>query len=293
MVHLHKIGRCVLLAAATLHSFPAYATYAFGKMTEQDKLLLSPVCKLILVEKPSAHQPGGQVTNAMLFEKPEYRMAKGNIHLHHYCYGEIHKGRYFSSKTKVDRMRFLDAFIKDLDYVLTHSPNEWPYFYELHHEQAEMYFSAGDLPKALNKANLALTRQPDFDKSHALISDIYLKQGKKNNAIEQLQLALKANPTSKRLLRRLKALNPTDPLLATAESMTAKPVEEPSIVQKEANLQGPARQDNGEAIFSVETKPTESATMEPQAKPQISLPSEPGPASKQNGNPYCRFCPAP
>jgi tetratricopeptide (TPR) repeat protein len=252
--------------------------------------MLPPVCRLILVEKPSAHQE--QTQNAALLERPEYRMAKGNIHLHHYCYGLVNRNRYFSSKAKLERDRWLIETIAEFEYVLVNSEKEWPYFHQLYFEEAEMYYFAGDLPRALLKAKNSLAHSPGFEKAHALISDIYRKQGNKDQAIQQLHAGLSAEPTSKGLLRRLKDLNPGDPYLKSPRVASEKaspalgaPADEKQTKPTADDIVGETR--------DVDSTPTSVSKEAPSAaadsvRKGTHTPATPGNADQ---NPYCRFCP--
>jgi hypothetical protein len=281
------------LLAALVFSCPADAAKRFGTITESDKLTLPPVCKLILIENTSAHQPVGQVQNAALLDRPEYRMAKGNIHLHHYCYGLINKNRYFNGRTPQERRDFLNETIGEIDYVLVNSPKEWPYFHQLFFEQAEMFFLAGDLQKALLKANNSLNHRPTFDKAHALISDIYVKQGKKEQAIQQLHRGLEADPSSKRLLRSLRDLNPKDPLLAkNASRPVSSGDDRPTNPNAASTRQTPEAQTN---VTASEPMPVESRNNavpnRPGAGQSEAMPASPPESPPATANPYCRFCP--
>lgn len=261
----------------------------FKEVTETDRLTLPPVCRLLLIEKPGAHLDVGQTQNAQLLARPEYRMAQGNVHLHHYCYGLVNRNRYFGSKTKFERDDWLKETIEEIDYVLINSPKEWPYFYQLYFEQAEMYYIAGDLPRALVKANNSLAHSPNFDKTHALLSDIYKKQGKKDLAITQLHAGLGANPTSKGLLRRLKDLNPSDPYLLNPPKAAEKespsggvPTEKKQASQESASIESAVKEPQFRAPPASENPPSQTI-IAPQTGTTQSTP--------ENANPYCRFCP--
>lgn len=280
----------ISVAAIGLSCPAAQAQKDFGSITEIDKRTMPLLCRLILIDKPSAHLGSGQIENAALFEKPEYRMAKGNIHVHHYCYAFLDKNRYFSSSDPAKKSFFLHVFMGEIDYVLNASPKEWEFFHQLYYEQAEMYFLANDLPKALQKANEALKHRPDFDKAHALMSDTYLKLGKRGEAIQQLQIGLKASPASLRLIRRLKEINPKDPLLA-APIETTKATSQEKDSPKEEKYAGPAVPERIPPTTSEDSKPDRLETKESKASNSVPSGVEATPTVQPNGNPYCRFCP--
>lgn len=275
------------LLAVSQAAHAAFATYG-GKITESDKLSLPPVCRLILFEKPSAHQPEGQRVNGELFNRPEYRMAKNNIHLHHYCYGQLSKHRYFTIINSAKRAEFAGHFQSELDYVLRNSDKDWPYFDQLYFEQAEMLFYTGNNIQAISKAFQALAITPGHTKAHALLSDIYIKIGKRDMALKQLHEGLATNPYSKLLRRKLSELDPKDPILAQPLPAPPQPNEDTVSAQ-------PSPANSPISLSSEENKSTSEQTATPQA---LGNPSGTLGEDKTTGkpgapppNPYCRFCP--
>jgi len=269
---------CFLIATAGCALASGFGTYG-GKITERDKQALPPVCRLIFFEKPSAHQPQGQRVNGDLFSLPQYRMAKNNIHLHHYCYGLISRFRYFSSTSPIERKLFAEKVQGELNYVIVNQgldDKSWPFFDQLYYEQAEMLFITNKFPEATAKALKALSITPGYAKAHALLSDIYMKIGKRDLALKQLREGLAANPSSKPLRTRLREIDPNDPFLA-------QPIPEPPRpTDTAANKEPPAT-----SAEEVEPSPTVGASgNEGQDKP-ISKPT----VAPNPDNPYCRFCP--
>lgn len=286
-VILYALAGFLLAVSETAHA--SFETIG-GKITESDKLLLPPVCRLILFEKPSAHQGEGQITNAALFNRPEYRMAKNNIHLHHYCYGLLSKHRYFISFTRGDREKYANNFQGELNYVLERVDKDWPYSAQLYFEKAEMFFYTDDLTQAVSNALHALTITPGYVKAHALLSDIYVKIGKRDMALKQLHDGLAITPSSKTLLGKLRELDPKDPLLT-------QPLPEPIQSSETPESEQTSTASSSRPLGSEERKPspeqveaplaTDSSPGTPdQDKPVSKPPDAPNPT-----NPYCRFCP--
>lgn len=269
---------CFLLIAPGTALAGGFEVYG-GKYTERDKQSLPPVCRLILFEKGSAHQPEGQRIYSDLLSLPQYRMAKNNIHLHHYCYGLLSRFRYFSSTSPIDRKLFAMKFQDELDYVIVNQgldDKNWPYFDQLYYEQAEMLFTTSKYAEATAKALKALSITPSYAKARALLSDTYMKTGKRDLALKQLHEGLAENPASKPLRRRLREIDPNDPFLA-------QPIPEaPRPTDTAANKEPPAT-----SAEEVEPSPTVGASgSEGQDKP-ISKPT----VAPNPDNPYCRFCP--
>lgn len=271
---------CLILAFPRSILAGGFEVYG-GIITERDKQSLPPVCRLILFEKPSAHQPEGQRVNGDLFSLPEYRMAKNNIHLHHYCYGLLSRYRYFSVTSKADRDLFTKKFQDELDYVIVNqeiSDKSWPYFDLLYYEQAEMLFITNKYPEATAKALKALSITPSYAKAHALLSDIHMKMGKRDLALKQLREGLAANLSSKPLRRRLREIDPKDPLLS--QSIPEPPQPTDTTASKEPDAVG-AKNTN-------KPLPTDDSSSGDQAQEKpISTPA----VTPNPSNPYCRFCP--
>lgn len=171
--------------------------------------LLSPVCRLILVERRGIHHGGGSgplAEHRVIFEKPEYRMGANNPHLHHYCWSEIRQLRYFRAKTQFERNRLYTEIISDIDYVLENTERDWPYFHVMLLKQATMMNYHGRNDLSLKKIDEALTFKPDYDRAYALKSDIYVAKNDKKSAIQAALEGIEKSPNSTMLLKRLSKL---------------------------------------------------------------------------------------
>lgn len=301
---LSIFGLFSLLVSGAAHA--SFETYA-GKITASDKLSLSPVCRLIMFEKPSAHQPTHQSENAELFNRPAYRMAKNNIHLHHYCYGLMDKHRYLISVTRADKEKYAFHFLSELDYVLRNSDKDWPYFHVLLVDQAEMMKTRGNYPYSLLKIDEALRHKPDYERAYALKSDVYLTMGDKKKAVDTAQEGLEKIPRSKSLRWRLEQLGVKVPL--PPEPVADDNKENASGTEKGGGSE-PTQQENGNDPPDGSSIATPTATVTPITK-EVGQGIETNPnmppsadsavknqdkpvtdtSDKPKDNPYCRFCP--
>lgn len=277
------------------------------QVSQADISMLTPVCKLIMIENPNVHLKagGGPLPgDAPLFERPGYGMGKDNPHLHHYCWALVHKMRYFRAGTAHEKDFRFSQFIGDIDYVLRKSRTDWPYFHVLLVDQAEMMKMRGDYPYSILKIDEALRHKPDYERAYALKSDVYLAMGDKKKAADAAQEGLDKIPRSKFLRWRLEQLGvkvppPPEPdadsekenesdteTEAAGDSATAEQANETNAPDSSVIA---APDNDNETGQGAETRPdtpidTDSAGKD-QDKPETETDGQP------KNNPYCRFCP--
>lgn len=280
-----KTSRYILITAFMLAYLPAHALEIRGEPTSENEIATLPaVCKLILIEQPGIHHVVGQRTHPELFDRPEYRMAKGNIHLHHYCWSLIHKLKYFRANGTHQKNHRFSQFMGDIDYVIQYSDKTWQFFHVMLLEQADMLVYRREFPQAILKIQEALKYSSNFEKAFVLLYDAYLGMGNKQKAIQAVQEGLTSNPRSKPLRRRLQEqglplppLPSDEPKIDSAlknitESTTINPTGPIDQADSKGNIHGPV-----EAPSSVENR----IEQKPAENPNIGTPH----------NPYCRFCP--
>lgn len=272
-------------------------------VSKSDIASLNPVCRLIM-ENYGIHHTVGQTKNAALFERPEYQMAKGNTHLHHYCWALISKQRYLRSHTQVKRDFYFDQAMGDIGYVFKHTDKSWPHFDVLFLEQASMNMLRGNYPVAIQKADEALRSKPGTEKAYIIKSDSYKEMGKKDMAIKIAQEGLGENPESRALRRRLVQLGITPPEISQMPAKTVAPVtgkvvhevpkieNEPDKTTDNRNETGQtnavSREANEAGQGEFPTAPSDAPTGQddsPLKNPKVESPNIP------KDNPYCRFCP--
>lgn len=272
----HLLFSILAITCAQVHALEIRGEPA----SEADIATLPPVCKLILIEQPGVHHVVGQREHPELFERPEYRMAKGNPHLHHYCWSLIHKQRYFRAQGATQKNYRFTQFMGDIGYVLTNADKDWPYFHVMLLEEADLLIVRRDFPQAILKIQEALSHEPKYEKAYVLLYDAYLGMGDKKKAIKAAQDGLIDNPRSKPLRRRLKEqgiLPPPPPpepaaetTLDTAADTTTPSQSLPDVAKKQGN-------NSNQTQESTEI----DGALKPVETPVIGTPD----------NPYCRFCP--
>ena len=264
-----------------LVSFPGFAEVSVrGEPLQTSELqVMSPLCKLIVVDIPNAHLGAGTgplTKYAPLFEEPRYQMAKGNIHIHHYCWALVSKQRYFRERSKAKRDHYLAQFIGDINYVLKHSNKSWPYFDVLLVEQGQMQMILGNFSAALAKANEALKYKPASEIAYVLKTDAYKNMGNKTAAISAAKEGIEKNPYSTRLRKSLTRLGQVAPPMPEATPPVA---ESPSP-------QDPSSPDSasGTTSATANTPTTSEGAQDDKTSREIET-------IGTKNNPYCRFCP--
>jgi len=227
-------------------------------VTPAEAASLVPVCKLILIEKPNAHIDHiAQKQNAALFDRPEYRMAKNAIHLHHWCRAAVLRDRYFNADSPLKKRGYKADFHDEMDYVIRNMGPDWPYMPLMHVENGEMYLLEKKYGEAATEALSAIYQTPTFARGHVLLVNAYSAMGQKNKALE-----------------------------AATEGVKYKPAED---TPKPSTQQPAQSTDTG-------AKPSDEGATPPQPSQQSGeaapIPAPAGPAATEPApNKYCRFCP--
>lgn len=260
---------------------------------------MPPVCKLIVVERPMIHLGAGDgplAEYAYLFEEPRYQLAKGNPHIHHYCWALVSKQRYFSASGKTKREYWYAQYKGDIEYVLRRTNKNWPHFDVLYLELASMHMIRGEYLSGIQKADGALKYNPWNEKAYIFKSDAYKHMGKKDLAIKFAQEGFSKNPESSPLRRRLKSLGITPP---------ESPIKSENIVESNPEIENqtptqPIRNQNAptpkEPDSDMGRESSNSSSPESGQAPDETGDAPNNRTQKMNNdsppnNPYCRFCP--
>lgn len=257
-----------------------HAEYFFARgetMTPVEAGLLDPVCKLILVEKPRIHEDENKQTqNAALFNRPEYRMAKNALALHHRCWATVWRMRYFNAVSAIDKNTYMAKFHGDMNFMINttrYLPPNWEYMPLMHVEIGEMYLWDKKYTEATSEAYKALNQNPDFAQAYSLLIKVYIAIGQKKKALDTITEGLKRNPQSRTLKR------------AYDEAGGKPPYPEPYAQPPEPEPVAPTietKSPDGAPPVAEQSKQSETTT----APPSAIIPESP-----PKPNPYCRFCP--
>lgn len=295
-----NLTRGLFLAAllASLNANAQEVSVRGEPVSKSDIAALNPVCRLIM-ENPGINHTIGQKRNAELFERPEYNMAKGNGHIHHYCWSLIHKQRYFRERNKGKRDFYFSQYLGDIDYVLKHSDKNWPYFDVMHLEVASMYMILGDYSTSIKKADEALRAKPGTEKAYVIKSDAYKGMGKKDMAIKVAEEGLRENPESSQIRRRLVKLGVTPPDLPQQPDKVVAPANPAASGAgtksiEEAGTEGinSGETGTGPAVGGKEREERKGASSTTTGDSSV-IPEDQKDSSvnQPKNNPYCRFCP--
>jgi tetratricopeptide (TPR) repeat protein len=268
----------LMFVFAALSANMAYAIDVRGELTsDADIAALPPVCKLILVQRKNIHMTVGQREHPEIFMRPEYNIAQGNPHLHHYCWALVEKLRYFRATNETKKAYYLDQFMSDIDYVIQNSRNDWRYFDVMYLEQANMLFVIGEYDQALLKVQDALKKNQQNANAYALLSDIYNAKNNKKEAIAVLQDGLNYSPYSALLRKKMEDSGATPPPLPATD------VEAGNSTDLSKTPVSSAAPKTSADDYDLERSETDSAS---DISNQV---DEKDSHSKRN--PYCRFCP--
>lgn len=289
----------VCFTAMTAHGQQASIDVRGEPLTSAEITVMPPVCKLIVVERPMIHLGAGDgplAEYAYLFEEPRYQLAKGNPHIHHYCWALVSKQRYFSASGKTKREYWYAQYKGDIEYVLRRTNKNWPHFDVLYLELASMHMIRGEYLSGIQKADGALKYNPWNEKAYIFKSDAYKHMGKKDLAIKFAQEGFSKNPESSPLRRRLKSLGITPP---------ESPIKSENIVESNPEIENqtpiqPIRNQNAptpkEPDSDMGRESSNSSSPESGQAPDETGDAPNNRTQKMNNdsppnNPYCRFCP--
>ena len=129
-------------------------------------------------------------------------------HLHHYCYALNDEYEADSISDPIRRHhRLAKDAIGDLDYVL--SNNKDPNFFflpEIYTAKARILFKLDDPKNALIWLRKAIDARPSYAPAYARLSDYYVAQGMKEEAIKILNQGIARSKRSDMLKQRLNKL---------------------------------------------------------------------------------------
>lgn len=233
--------------------------------TPADYALLPPYCVVKM---------GRQAPEAA--EALRQQMGHDNwIHLHHYCGGLIELNRYYAG-TQGRRKANLGNAVNEFKYVL----DRWsPDFYlraDAHLNRGRAYKYIRQDGKALADFQRARELNPRLAPASLELADLYVKIGKKNEALDILKSAIELNPDAKSLRRRYAELGGDPKTLPEAGSPAAvKPISPNDAERQGHPIPGAPPAEKASAENSATTPPAK------QIEPTIGSPT----------NPHCRFCP--
>ena len=219
-------------------------------------------------------------------QTPEWKLWEGQLgsgfsDVHHYCQALIHLQRYYSATSQQIRRLFLQEAIHNLDYMISanHSVAQLTILPDIFADKGRTLLLQKKDAEAIQAFLQAIKLNPDTVSAYTALSDISVKEGNKQKALQYAEEGLKNVPDNRALQRRYKALSGH---VFVPPVVTDKPVEAKAIAA-DPGVTGVAR-----------SAAPGSAAMETGTAPAAPVPSPAAGDSQKIGtptNPYCRFCP--
>jgi len=191
----------LLLIALSLIPFVSHADYSDGKVdpkraTVFEMQQLPELCQLRFKWGYQSRQ----------FSKWKNLLGPESVHIHHYCEGlvDIQRAALVVQKEK---QSLLNSARSNFKYVLTRTQN--PQFIllpDIYYRLAIVSQEENNSSEAINFATQSIQAKKNYLNPYLLISDIYIKSGKNDEAKKTLLKAKKYHPNSKILKRRLENL---------------------------------------------------------------------------------------
>jgi tetratricopeptide (TPR) repeat protein len=195
------------------------------------------------------------------------------IHTHHYCGGLVELNRYYRG-AKGRKTANLGNAVNEFSGMIKAWPAGFFLVPEAYFNRGRAYKFGGQPGLALTDFQKAITANPRLHSARIELADLYLKSGKKKDALAVLLEGLEIAPDTKSLRRRYQELG--GDLKTLPEAPVAAPTPTP-VEQQPATNAAP-----------VIPAP---ATVESDASPVPAMPPPVAPKIGNATNPYCRFCP--
>ena len=211
------------------------------------------------------------------------------LSIHHYCAGLNYINRYQRLVNDEKRGYYLSRAVPEIDYVAKNMPADFVLAGEIYLNRGIAYKLMGNNAAAARDFMKALERDPKQARAYLYLSEIQMKSGSKDKALELVSIGLKRAPGSKALQRKYLQLGGKEPF-PVAETTPTAPVtaeqgEAPPALVETPEVSAPA----------AEVTPTPEPSAPAKAANEAENPSTDGevrrPAIGAPGNPYCRFCP--
>ena len=166
--------------------------------TDFEFSLLPPYCK--------ARAGRTSKANKKLWES---RLGHDFLHTHHYCAAlnmlRTAQGTFPTSRRqKREKIGMLTFIFNNLKYMEEHAHPNYILFPNIYTTKAEAFLEARQEDQAILYLHKAIKANPKYTRPYAMLSDIYLKHGKRKDAKEIIAQGLESSPKSKLLNKRMK-----------------------------------------------------------------------------------------
>ena len=169
---------------------------AFAIPSEAEFALLPPLCK---ARYASDKDPSNQEWLK--------RLGSNFIHLHHYCSGLLKVNLADKQSDKNEKMSGYTSALGEFNYVIRSVSPDFKLLPRIIYELGQTYEKMGNTPEAMRAYQRCISINPRLPIPYAALSDLFLKQNNKKEALLMLEQGLKFRPNSKSLLKRMDKLN--------------------------------------------------------------------------------------
>ena len=128
------------------------------------------------------------------------------IHMHHYCSGVYAEQKARTTVDQQERNRRLATVIGQMQYVERHCHTGCVLYPELHTRLGWALGESGQVSEAIEQLQLAIKAKPKYTLAYARLSELYVKIKQPDDARKILEAGLKVRPGSRTLQRRLDEL---------------------------------------------------------------------------------------
>jgi len=180
----------IILLITTL---PAKAVYP---ETDTDFSLLPPYCKVKLRSDSKSAE----------YQAWEKRLGPSFSNVHHYCAGLFTQTIANRMADKNARIHELKSAVGEMEYVHVHSYQNFVLLPKIAFDQGEIYEQMDQPIDAMKKFQQSISLNPKNSQPYIALSNLYIKQNNKNEAIAILEQGLKYKPDSKSLRKHLEKI---------------------------------------------------------------------------------------
>lgn len=282
-------------------------------VTETDAAILEPVCVLVLTNGTGHKYWYDVLAGNPILDLPQFNMAKNAVSLHHYCYAELARNKYFTARDKKKKGELVGIMISDYKFMVTapeYLPKDWKYMAHMFVKYGEALLLAGKEVESVRAFQQAFRHDVRYDKAYIAIADYFAKKGNRDQALAQVTEGLRHRPDSRRLKRlyadyggKLPYPSPYSMPLASSPVVTDLKEDLKSIPsnanehieENPSHTLNPVVRQQGIDNNLKGTSDQEDAIVNNNSAKQSPYPGSVGEQVDTNtnpkNNPYCRFCP--
>jgi tetratricopeptide (TPR) repeat protein len=246
-------------------------------------LMLFPIAFVQAASEFSATPQEQAMCKALIYDRHDTSDTQNWGHMHHFCDCVRFTNRAMGNIGN-DRNFEITRAIDGCDYVLSHTQPDFIMRGEVHLQKGKAFSLQGKDPLAAAEFIKALAINPKLVGGYNTLADLYVRTGKRREALNSVSEGLKHIPGSKSLQRRYTELGGKLPY---PEPLEQAPPEKPAL-SDEPSATAPITPSSEQTPTPGNNSPEKPSPDEP--SPNTSVPG----AEKAIGNPanpWCRFCP--